>query len=151
VSEQVTFGQLAKFMILVEKRILCREKLQAILEGRFEIIPIEGASEGWYLEIISGSMKGTEIPLSSKRETVVGRGGQADFSLDNDESVSHKHAAFRVEKEAVQVLDEGSTCGTMVSTPEWHDGARRIKKSYRLKEGDQVMLGQTLLKLKKRM
>ncbi|HMI93808.1 MAG TPA: FHA domain-containing protein [Polyangiales bacterium] len=71
---------------------------------------------------------------------VVGRGAQADLQLD-DESVSRRHALFRIDDdEAPTVEDLGSRNGTFVND-------RRIAGRVSLALGDDVALGSAELTL----
>src|SRR5689334_6887645 len=71
---------------------------------------------------------------------VVGRGSEADLQLD-DESVSRRHALFRVgEDELASVDDLGSRNGTFVND-------RRIAGRVQLEAGDVIALGACQLEL----
>jgi DNA-binding CsgD family transcriptional regulator len=71
---------------------------------------------------------------------VVGRGSEADLQLD-DESVSRRHALFRVgEDELASVDDLGSRNGTFVND-------RRIAGRVQLAAGDVIALGACQLEL----
>src|SRR5262245_48519283 len=71
---------------------------------------------------------------------VVGRGAEADLQLD-DESVSRRHALFRVgENELASVDDLGSRNGTFVND-------RRIAGRVQLAAGDVIALGASQLEL----
>jgi pSer/pThr/pTyr-binding forkhead associated (FHA) protein len=70
---------------------------------------------------------------------VVGRGVGSDLQTD-DESVSRRHACFRMEDEAVWVEDLSSRNGT------WVNGAP-ISAPHRLTHGDRISLGACELEL----
>lgn len=64
---------------------------------------------------------------------VVGRGTDADLVLD-DESVSRRHAAFRLDKGVAYVCDLRSRNGTRVN-------GRPIAGTVKLDEGDEISIG----------
>src|SRR2546428_3679448 len=70
-------------------------------------------------------------------ELVVGR-VEADISLD-DEEVSRRHALVRRAGGGIEILDLGSRNGT------WVNGVR-ISSATHLAHGDDVRLGQTMLR-----
>lgn len=70
---------------------------------------------------------------------VVGRGADADLVLD-DESVSRRHAAFRMDEGVPVVCDLRSRNGTRVN-------GRPIAGSVRLSEGDEISIGACVFEL----
>jgi pSer/pThr/pTyr-binding forkhead associated (FHA) protein len=84
------------------------------------------------LVVVGGGAEGTEYPVEQPR-TVLGRGSEADWTLDDD-SVSKLHAAIEVGAQAVRVVDLGSTNGTCVND-------QRVPRA-ELKHGDRVKLGE---------
>ena len=93
-----------------------------------------GLRLGWALRL------GERELLIANAAFVVGRGAQADLQLD-DESVSRRHAIFRIdEDEAPSVEDLASRNGTFVND-------RRIAGRAALSLGDCVALGATQLTL----
>lgn len=95
-------------------------------------------SSGWALKFISGKYQGGEFPLPGAKEIIIGRGGELDIVLVED-MVSRKHAKISTLEGKVVIVDLGSTNGTFVN-------GEKIKKA-RLKEGDRVLIGTSILKL----
>jgi pSer/pThr/pTyr-binding forkhead associated (FHA) protein len=91
------------------------------------------------LRFISGKYQGGEFSLADDRETVIGRGGELDIVLVED-MVSRKHAKITTGQSKVIIEDLGSTNGTFVN-------GEKITKKVRLKEGDRVLIGTSILKL----
>jgi pSer/pThr/pTyr-binding forkhead associated (FHA) protein len=99
---------------------------QAILPGRLVVIvsPV--------LEL------GEEYELNSSPITV-GRGGQNDVALENDEFASARHVRIEPRRDGVWVHDLGSTNGTYVN-------GVRIDRPRKLVQGDLVRVGETELR-----
>ena len=95
-------------------------------------------SSGFALRFISGKYQGGEYPLPTEREIVIGRGGELDIVLVED-MVSRKHAKITTQQGKIVIQDLGSTNGTFVN-------GEKIKRA-RLKEGDRVLIGTSILKL----
>ena len=95
-------------------------------------------SSGFALRFISGKYQGGEYPLPSEKEIVIGRGGELDIVLVED-MVSRKHAKLTTQAGKIVIQDLGSTNGTFVN-------GEKIKRA-RLKEGDRVLIGTSILKL----
>jgi hypothetical protein len=93
---------------------------------------------GFALRFISGKYQGGEFPLPSEKEIVIGRGGELDIVLVED-MVSRKHAKINTQGGKIIIQDLGSTNGTFVN-------GEKIKRA-RLKEGDRVLIGTSILKL----
>jgi hypothetical protein len=90
------------------------------------------------LRFISGKYQGGEFPLRADREIVVGRSSELDMVLVED-MVSRKHAKIAASPDAILIQDLGSTNGTFVN-------GEKIKK-VRLKEGDRILIGTSIIKL----
>ena len=90
------------------------------------------------MKFISGKYQGGEFPLLPDREIVVGRASDLDMVLVED-MVSRKHAKISTGANQVIIQDLGSTNGTFVN-------GEKIKKT-RLKEGDRVLIGTSILKV----
>jgi class 3 adenylate cyclase len=88
------------------------------------------------LLIKSGPLAGRRVALGSK--LVVGRGA-VDLVLD-DAEVSRQHAVFRSVAGALEVQDLGSRNGTTVN-------GERIGEAVRLRSGDVVELGSTVIEV----
>lgn len=96
------------------------------------------SSSGFALRFISGKYQGGEYPLPAEREIVIGRGGELDIVLVED-MVSRKHAKINISQGKILIQDLGSTNGTFVN-------GEKIKRA-RLKEGDRVLIGTSILKM----
>ena len=90
------------------------------------------------LRFISGKYQGGEFPLRMDREIIVGRSSDLDMVLVED-MVSRKHAKITATGEQIVIQDMGSTNGTFVN-------GEKIKKA-RLKEGDRILIGTSIIKL----
>jgi pSer/pThr/pTyr-binding forkhead associated (FHA) protein len=90
------------------------------------------------LRFISGKYQGGEFPLVPDREIVIGRSSDLDMVLVED-MVSRKHAKISTVSDQLVIQDLGSTNGTFVN-------GEKIKKA-RLKEGDRVLIGTSILKV----
>jgi pSer/pThr/pTyr-binding forkhead associated (FHA) protein len=90
------------------------------------------------LRFISGKYEGGEFPLPSASNVIIGRGGELDIVLVED-MVSRKHAKISIAEGKIVIEDLGSTNGTFVN-------GEKIKRA-RLKEGDRVLIGTSILKL----
>lgn len=90
------------------------------------------------LRFISGKYQGGEFPLPLDAQVIIGRGGELDIVLVED-MVSRKHARIATAEGKIVIEDLGSTNGTFVN-------GEKIKKA-RLKVGDRVLIGTSILKL----
>jgi hypothetical protein len=97
-----------------------------------------GESPLWALRFISGKYQGGEFPLRPHREIIIGRSSDLDMVLVED-MVSRKHARIAMQTDQIWIEDLGSTNGTFVN-------GEKIKRA-RLKEGDRVLIGTSILKL----
>jgi pSer/pThr/pTyr-binding forkhead associated (FHA) protein len=79
--------------------------------------------------------EGTTYELDASALTI-GRGGQNDVPIEEDEFASARHARFEPRRDGVWVQDRGSTNGTYVN------GAQ-LDRPRRLAEGDVVRVGET--------
>jgi len=82
--------------------------------------------------------EGTTFELDAAALTI-GRGGQNDVPIEEDEFASARHARFEPRRDGVWVQDRGSTNGTFVN------GAQ-LDRPRRLTEGDVVRVGETDLR-----
>jgi hypothetical protein len=82
--------------------------------------------------------EGTSFELDSAALTI-GRGGQNDVPLEDDEFASARHARFEPRRDGVWLQDRGSTNGTFVN-------GTRIDRPRRLTAGDVVRVGETDLR-----
>src|SRR6202034_2004116 len=92
----------------------------------------------YVLRFISGKYQGGEFPVTPDKSIVVGRSSDLDMVLVED-MVSRKHARIAIQGDQIWIEDLGSTNGTFVN-------GEKIKRA-RLKEGDRVLIGTSILKL----
>ncbi len=92
----------------------------------------------YVLRFISGKYQGGEFPVVPEKQIVVGRSSDLDMVLVED-MVSRKHARIAMQNDQIWIEDLGSTNGTFVN-------GEKIKRA-RLKEGDRVLIGTSILKL----
>ncbi len=90
------------------------------------------------LRFISGKYQGGEFPLRMDREIIIGRSSDLDMVLVED-MVSRKHAMISTMGTGITIQDMGSTNGTFVN-------GEKVKK-VRLKEGDRILVGTSIIKL----
>ncbi len=95
-------------------------------------------AQGFALKFISGKYQGGEFPLRPEKEIVIGRSSELDMVLVED-MVSRKHAKIAMQQGKITIQDLGSTNGTFVN-------GEKIKQT-RLKEGDRILIGTSILKL----
>jgi pSer/pThr/pTyr-binding forkhead associated (FHA) protein len=95
-------------------------------------------SKSFALKFISGKYQGGEFPLKTDKQIVIGRSSELDMVLVED-MVSRKHAKIQVANGAITIEDLGSTNGTFVN-------GEKVKQA-RLKEGDRILIGTSILKL----
>jgi pSer/pThr/pTyr-binding forkhead associated (FHA) protein len=82
--------------------------------------------------------EGSDVTLDSAQVTV-GRGGQNDIALPQDDYVSARHARFEPRQDGVWIQDIGSTNGTFLN-------GVRLEQPRRLTPGDVVRVGATDLR-----
>ena len=99
--------------------------------------PPAGA-RSYVLRFISGKYQGGEFPIVPEKQIVVGRSSDLDMVLVED-MVSRKHARIAMQSDQIWIEDLGSTNGTFVN-------GEKIKRA-RLKEGDRVLIGTSILKV----
>lgn len=90
------------------------------------------------LRFISGKYQGGEFPIHDDREIVIGRSSELDMVLVED-MVSRKHSKISSFGGELSIEDLGSTNGTFVN-------GERVKFS-KLKEGDRILVGTSIIKL----
>jgi len=81
---------------------------------------------------------GEEYELNSSALTV-GRGGQNDVALEDDEFASARHVRVEPRRDGVWVHDLGSTNGTFVN-------GVRVDRPRKLAQGDTIRVGETELR-----
>jgi predicted component of type VI protein secretion system len=82
--------------------------------------------------------EGLDFQLNSS-QVMIGRGGQNDIALPEDEYVSARHARFEPRQDGVWIQDLGSTNGTYLN-------GVRLERPRRLSPGDVVRVGDTDLR-----
>jgi hypothetical protein len=92
----------------------------------------------YVLRFISGKYQGGEFPIVAEKQIIVGRSSDLDMVLVED-MVSRKHARIAMQQDQIWIEDLGSTNGTFVN-------GEKIKRA-RLKEGDRVLIGTSILKV----
>src|SRR5580698_1188097 len=92
----------------------------------------------YVLRFISGKYQGGEFPIAAEKQILIGRSSDLDMVLVED-MVSRKHARIAMQADQIWIEDLGSTNGTFVN-------GEKIKRA-RLKEGDRVLIGTSILKL----
>jgi hypothetical protein len=97
-----------------------------------------GLAKAFALKFISGKYQGGEFPLKTEKQIVIGRSSELDMVLVED-MVSRKHAKIVVSSGAITIEDLGSTNGTFVN-------GEKVKQA-KLKEGDRILIGTSILKL----
>jgi hypothetical protein len=104
------------------------------------VSPAASASAGkaYALKFISGKYQGGEYPLKMERQVIIGRSSDLDMVLVED-MVSRKHAKITLASGKITIEDLGSTNGTFVN-------GEKVKQA-RLKEGDRILIGTSILKL----
>jgi Domain of unknown function (DUF4388)/FHA domain len=100
--------------------------------------PRPGGRSSFVLRFISGKYQGGEFPIDPEKQIVIGRSSDLDMVLVED-MVSRKHARINVQTDQIWIEDLGSTNGTFVN-------GEKIKRA-RLKEGDRVLIGTSILKV----
>jgi pSer/pThr/pTyr-binding forkhead associated (FHA) protein len=99
---------------------------------------VASTTPSYALRFISGKYQGGEFPLVRSREIIIGRSSELDMVLIED-MVSRRHAKIQATDDEIAIMDLGSTNGTFVN-------GEKIKKA-RLKEGDRVLIGTSIIKL----
>lgn len=97
-----------------------------------------GQAKSFALKFISGKYQGGEFPLKGDKQIVIGRSSELDMVLVED-MVSRKHAKIQIAGGNITIEDLGSTNGTFVN-------GEKVKQA-RLKEGDRILIGTSILKL----
>ncbi len=98
-------------------------------------------ADAYALKFISGKYQGGEFPLKADKPVVIGRSSELDMVLVED-MVSRKHAKITWAAGRPHIEDLGSTNGTFVN-------GEKIARATKLKEGDRILVGTSILKLVK--
>jgi pSer/pThr/pTyr-binding forkhead associated (FHA) protein len=100
--------------------------------------PPRAIGRSFVLRFISGKYQGGEFPIVPDKQIIVGRSSDLDMVLVED-MVSRRHARIALQQDQIWIEDLGSTNGTFVN-------GEKIKRA-RLKEGDRVLIGTSILKV----
>ena len=98
--------------------------------------PLEQSPMQGCLVIIYGEDLGRRIPISTQ-PMIVGRSSKSEIQLDQ-EAVSRNHCRIRYNGKHFMIRDLGSTNGTYVDD--------KLIDETRLRDGDQIKIGRTILK-----
>jgi two-component system, cell cycle response regulator len=93
---------------------------------------------GLWLVVQEGPGAGAQHPVNGN--VILGRDETADLQLP-DKTISRRHAALRLEGETAVVTDLDSSNGTFVN-------GTRIDDPTRLREGDSLQMGATVLEVR---
>lgn len=92
---------------------------------------------GW-LVIMKGKRRGSDFRID-KDSVTIGREGSCDVALDDD-TASREHSRIKKEGDRFEVIDLGSANGTFLN--------RKKVQRHKLKDGDVIKVGETLLLFK---
>lgn len=95
-----------------------------------------GAETGRLVVVKSPALDEGALHVLDSAPLTVGRGGQNDIQLDNDDFASAEHARFEPRRDGVWLSDIGSTNGTYLN------GAL-LERPRKLTPGDIVRVGET--------
>ncbi len=99
--------------------------------------PLPATKRGWRVVVLQpDSERGRTY--SVERDATLGRGGGCTIPLTFDTFVSQVHARLSDRDGQLWIEDTGSTNGTFVN-------GKRIEAAVRLRKGDKVKLGETVL------
>jgi pSer/pThr/pTyr-binding forkhead associated (FHA) protein len=90
------------------------------------------------LRFVSGRDEGIDCPLCGER-LVLGSDDRCDVVLSED-MVSKRHASLRIDGEELTLEDLGSTNGTFVN-------GEKIREPTRVRHGDRILLGTSIIKI----
>jgi pSer/pThr/pTyr-binding forkhead associated (FHA) protein len=105
---------------------LAQQQQQQLQTGRLVVLKSPAIPEGTTYELDASAL-------------TIGRGGQNDVPIEEDEFASARHARFEPRRDGVWVQDRGSTNGTYVN-------GTQLDRPRRLTEGDVVRVGETDLR-----
>ncbi len=102
--------------------------------------PPFAAPHVFVLAVIDGRDTGVAYRVV-QHDTVIGRGEEADFSIDDDE-ISKQNCVLRVNGSVCTMIDRGSLNGTLVN-------GRRLRAgvAHRVRHLDEIQVGDTYLML----
>jgi DNA-binding NtrC family response regulator/pSer/pThr/pTyr-binding forkhead associated (FHA) protein len=102
--------------------------------------PVQGF--GGYELLVTGDGDATRLPLPEQAELLIGRAPEADVRLDGN-SVSRRHAVFRVRGTSFSIEDLGSSNGTLI-----RGRAIAPQTEAELTPGESVVIGEFVLVLR---
>jgi hypothetical protein len=113
-----------------------------VLGGRTEDALWDLAPRWWRpAAAVRGLVAGPhEWPVGERGRWIVGRDSSCDFRVDDDDTVSRRHAEIAVRGGQCLVRDLGSCNGTLVN-------GRPVRRA-RLRRGDVLRLGETELRVR---
>ena len=112
----------------------------AMMIASFAATPARGAKKGaWRMVVVKpDAEQGRAFPIDG--EATIGRGGGCAVSLTFDTFVSSVHARAHNRDGALWIEDVGSTNGTLVN-------GKRIEQPTKLRKGDKIQVGETVLEV----
>lgn len=111
------------------------------------------------LTITDGPLEGESFQFDERTTCIMGRGKDCRPKLPNDaehQSVSRNHCLLDINPPDIRIRDFGSLNGTIVNgtvigrrkaTESRSTGARKAFREHDLKDGDQIELGETILRV----
>lgn len=99
-------------------------------------------SPSYVLEVVKGGEPGRSVPIDALTPLEIGRHRASGLALPEDELVSSHHARVSSGADGVSIEDLGSRNGTIVN-------GRPIDAPTHLEPGDEVLIGGTLLALRR--
>jgi pSer/pThr/pTyr-binding forkhead associated (FHA) protein len=108
------------------------------------------------LTATTGDLKGREFAFRDRAACLVGRARDCDLRVGDDRTVSRYHCLFDIDAPLVSVCDLGSRNGTYVNgekigqrgrEEEVNPGVAADRPERMLREGDEVRVGNTLLRV----
>jgi pSer/pThr/pTyr-binding forkhead associated (FHA) protein len=89
------------------------------------------------LRVLAGPSTGRQITVD-RSPAYIGRGGDADVQLRDDEDVSRRHAVLRLQGGEWRLEDAGSRNGTSLN-------GKRLNGDHSLRSGDAIVMGRSTL------
>lgn len=93
-----------------------------------------------YLKAIEGPMKGQHFFVKCNHDFSIGRSEKSNICISQDPYVSRAHAKIFIQKGEVIIEDLNSKNGTLLN-------GHQLSKKQKLKIGDIVQIGGTILKV----
>ncbi len=102
----------------------------------FAPLPSDGT---FRVEVIAGPCTGKVVELKEDSPVTLGAAPSNDVDLSGDPYASKKHASVTLKGGRVLLADEGSTNGTYL----------RVSDHWEIENGAEILIGKTLLRVKK--